>query len=277
MAKVAITDLLVAGVHFGHQTRRWNPLMKPYIFGTRNGITIFDLTKTMRLLSEACGFLRQVTSNGGEVIFVGAKRQAQEVVREAANSTNMYFMCDRWLGGTLTNFKIVKSRIAYMKQLREMESNGAFDAMTKKEVASKRRECDKLERTLGGIAEMRKLPAAVVVIDIEREAIAVREANKLGIPVVALVDSSCNPGGIDYVIPGNDDALRSIAVILKVLTESVKEGKQAYIKAAADDKQDKQTATINKAEKNDTKTTEENTTKETQETPVEKTPVEKKA
>ncbi len=225
MAKTTIKDLLEAGVHFGHQTKRWNPKMKPYIFGTRNGITIFDLRITMQHLAEACVFLRDIVSQGGQVLFVGAKRQAQETVREIAERCGMYYMCDRWLGGTLTNHKVVVSRVAHMKKLQQMETDGSIESLTKREVAGIRREREKLERTLGGIAEMKGIPAAMVVIDVGREAIAVREAVKLGIPVVGLVDSNCDPSPVDHVIPGNDDALRSIKVIVETLVGAVMEGK----------------------------------------------------
>ena len=224
MQKTTITDLLEAGVHFGHQTKRWNPKMKSYVFGTRNGITIFDLTKTMRQLAEACAFLREIAQDGGKILFVGAKRQAQEVVRGMAERTSMHFMCDRWLGGTLTNHNVVLSRVGYLLKLRAMEEDGSMDALPKKEVAGFRRERGKLERTLGGIVEMKKLPQAMVVIDVGHEHIAVREAKKLGIPVVGLVDSNCSPDMIDYVVPGNDDALRSIKVIVDTLGAAVIEG-----------------------------------------------------
>jgi small subunit ribosomal protein S2 len=222
--KTAITDLLEAGVHFGHQTKRWNPKMKPYIFGTRNGITIFDLTKTMHHLAESCAFLRDTAAAGGKILFVGAKRQAQEVVRGVAEKTNMFFMCDRWLGGTLTNHRVVLSRVAYLQKLRGMEEDGTMDTLPKKEVAGFRRERGKLERTLGGIVDMKKLPQAMVVVDVGREHIAVAEAKKLGIPVVGLVDSNCAPDQIDHVIPGNDDALRSIKIIMDTLCGAVIEG-----------------------------------------------------
>ncbi len=224
MQKTAITDLLEAGVHFGHQTKRWNPKMKPYIFGTRNGITIFDLTKTMRQLAEACAFLRDTASNGGKILFVGSKRQAQEVVREMAEKTGMFSMCDRWLGGTLTNHSVMLTRIGYLTKLRKMEEDGSMAALPKKEAANLRRERGKLERTLGGILGMKRQPQALVVIDVGHDHIAVREAHKLGIPVVALVDSNCSPEMIDYLIPGNDDALRSIKIIVDTLGAAVMEG-----------------------------------------------------
>lgn len=224
MAKVTVNALLDAGVHFGHQKRRWNPKMKPYIYGVRNGITIFDLTITMRQLAEACRFLRDTAAEGGEILFVGAKRQAQETMREVADQTGMHVMCDRWLGGTLTNHQVVRRRIEYLKKLRAMEEDGSFEAMPKKEVASMRREKEKLERTLGGIVDMHDMPAAMVVVDILHEGIAVAEANRLGIPVVALVDSNCDPDLVEHVIPGNDDALKSIRVIMSAVQAAVEAG-----------------------------------------------------
>lgn len=224
MANINITDLLEAGVHFGHKTKRWNPKMKPYIYGTRNGITIFDLTITMKQLSAACDYLHDIAAQGGQILFVGAKRQAQECVREIAENLNMPFMCDRWLGGTLTNQKVVLSRVSYMKKLQTQDADGSLDSLPKKEVAGLRRELGKLQTTLGGIANMKGLPNAVVVIDVDREHIAVQEAAKLGIPVVALVDSSCNPDQVEYVIPGNDDALRSIKVIMDAIATAVADG-----------------------------------------------------
>ena len=224
MAKVTVNALLDAGVHFGHQKRRWNPKMKPYIYGVRNGITIFDLTVTMRELANACRFLRDTVAEGGDILFVGAKRQAQETMREVADQTGMHVMCDRWLGGTLTNHQVVRRRIEYLKKLRTMEEDGSFEDMPKKEVASMRREKEKLERTLGGIVNMRDMPSAMVVVDILHEAIAISEANRLGIPVVALVDSNCDPELVDYVIPGNDDALKSIRVIMSAVQAAVDAG-----------------------------------------------------
>ncbi len=224
MATVAISDLLKAGVHFGHQTKRWNPKMKPYIYGARNGITIFDLTSTMRHLAAACEFLQNTVADGGEILFVGSKRQAQELIREAGQRTGMHTMSDRWLGGTLTNNTIVKTRVKYLEKLRKMEADGEFEGMPKKEVANLRRDGAKLERTLGGIVGMKSLPAALVVVDVMRESIAVKEAAKLGIPVVALVDSNCNPDLIDYVVPGNDDALRAIKVIMDAFVAAIEAG-----------------------------------------------------
>ena len=230
MAKTTVTDLLEAGVHFGHQTRRWNPKMKPYIYGVRNGISIFDLTRTLRLLGRACDFLRETTAKGGSVLFVGTKRQAQETVRNAAEETDSFYMCHRWLGGTLTNNRIVLSRVNYMRKLQRMEAEGALNEMPKKEAAGLRRELAKLQRYLGGIANMRKLPTALVIVDTIRESIAVREANKLGIPVIAIADSNSNPDPIDYVVPGNDDAVRAIKVVVDAFTAAVAEGKGIRLK-----------------------------------------------
>lgn len=217
-------NLLEAGVHFGHKTKRWNPKMKPYIYGTRNGITIFDLTITMKQLAEACNFLRDTAANGGQILFVGAKRQAQECVREVAERLNMPYMCDRWLGGTLTNQKVVLTRVQFMKKIQAQEADGSLEKLPKKEVAGLKRELGKLQTALGGIADLTKLPDAVVVIDVAREHIAVREAAKLGIPVVAVVDSNCDPDAVDYVIPGNDDALRSIKVLVDTMAASIEDG-----------------------------------------------------
>lgn len=224
MEKTTILNLLEAGVHFGHKTKRWNPKMKPYIYGTRNGITIFDLTITMKQLAEACNFLRDTAANGGQILFVGTKRQAQECVREIAERLNMPYMCDRWLGGTLTNQKVVLTRVKFMKKIQAQEADGSLDKLPKKEVAGLKRELGKLQTALGGIADLDRLPDAVVVIDVAREHIAVREASKLGIPVVAVVDSNCDPDAVDYVIPGNDDALRSIKVLVDTMAASIEDG-----------------------------------------------------
>ena len=224
MEETTIMSLLDAGVHFGHKTRRWNPKMKPYIYGTRNGITIFDLKITMYRLAEACDFLHDVAAKGGQILFVGAKRQAQECVRDIAERLNMPYMCDRWLGGTLTNQKVVLTRIKYMKKLQAQDADGSLDNLPKKEVAGLRRDLTKLQTTLGGIADLTKLPDAMVVVDVAREHIAVAEAHRLGIPVVAIVDSNCNPDLVDYVVPGNDDALRSIKVLMDTMAASIEDG-----------------------------------------------------
>lgn len=224
VATTTIIDLMNAGVHFGHKTRRWNPKMKPYIYGVRNGITIFNLAVTMQQLGSACDFLNKLAADGKQILFVGAKRQAQECVREIAEKLDMPYMCDRWLGGTLTNNKVVMSRVNYMKKLQAQEADGSLDSLTKKEVAKLKKDMDKLQTTLGGIANLKGQPAALVVVDVMHEHIAVREAAKLGIPVVAIVDSNCNPDDIEYVIAGNDDSLRSIKVIMDTLAAAVEDG-----------------------------------------------------
>lgn len=225
MQKVTVQDLMEAGVHFGHQTKRWNPKMKPYVYGVRHGVTIFDLGVTIRKLAEACEFLRNIAQENGSILFVGTKRQSQGLMREAAEKTGSYHMCHRWLGGTLTNNRVVMSRVKRLNELRRMEADGDIDEMPNKEAAAARRELGKLERVLGGIADMRKLPDVLVVADIERDDIAVKEAMRLDIPLVAIVDSNCNPDPIDYVIPGNDDAVRSLKVILNVLAAAILDGK----------------------------------------------------
>jgi len=222
-----------AGVHFGHKTRRWNPKMKPYIYGVRNGITIFDLTVTMRQLAAACEYLNALAADGKQILFVGAKRQAQECVREIAEKLDMPYMCDRWLGGTLTNNKVVMSRVNFMKDLKRREADGSLENLPKKEVTGLKRELGKLQTTLGGIANLKGQPAALVVVDVAHEHIAVQEAAKLGIPVVAIVDSNCNPDLIEYVIPGNDDALRSIKVVMDTLAQAIEEGSSAFVKKDA--------------------------------------------
>jgi small subunit ribosomal protein S2 len=209
---ITMKQLLEAGVHFGHQTKRWNPKMKPYIFGARNGIYIIDLQKTVGLARSALRFASDAVAKGGSVLFVGTKKQAQDAIREEAARCGMFFVTNRWLGGTLTNFKTVKQGIERLKTIDKMKSDGTYERLPKKEVAALEREREKLEKNLGGIKEMSRLPAAVFVIDTKKEHIAVHEANRLGIPVVAVVDTNCDPEGIDYVIPGNDDAIRSIRV-----------------------------------------------------------------
>ena len=224
VANTTIIDLMNAGVHFGHKTRRWNPKMKPYIYGVRNGITIFNLTVTMQQLAAACEYLNQLAADGKQILFVGAKRQAQECVRDIAEKLGMPYMCDRWLGGTLTNSKVVMSRVNYMKKLQAQDADGSLDALTKKEAANLRREMGKLQTTLGGIANLKGQPAALVVVDVNHEHIAVSEAARLGIPVVAIVDSNCDPDNIEYVIAGNDDSLRSIKVIMDTLSAAIEDG-----------------------------------------------------
>ncbi|MEX2394472.1 MAG: 30S ribosomal protein S2 [Actinomycetota bacterium] len=218
-------QLLEAGVHFGHQTRRWNPKMKEYIFGERNGIYIIDLEKTMNLLGAAYEFVRETAAQGGSVLFVGTKKQAQEAVEKHAAHCAMPYVSTRWLGGTLTNFQTIKHRIDRLQQLKEMEDQQIFDTMPKKEVLRLNHERDKLERNLRGIAEMNGLPDALFIIDTKKEQIAVAEARRLGIPIVAVVDTNCDPDEIDYPIPGNDDAIRAATLMSKVISEAVLEGR----------------------------------------------------
>jgi len=225
---ISMKQLLEAGVHFGHQTKRWNPKMKPFIFGARNGIYIIDLQKTVGLARSALRFVSDAVAKGGSVLFVGTKKQAQDAVREEASRSAQFFVTNRWLGGTLTNFKTVKQGIDRLKTIEKMAADGTYERLPKKEVASLEREREKLERNLGGIKEMNRLPAAIFVIDTKKEHIAVHEANRLGIPVVAVVDTNCDPEGIDYVIPGNDDAIRSIRLFTGKVAEACVEGKARY-------------------------------------------------
>ncbi|HEX8803241.1 MAG TPA: 30S ribosomal protein S2, partial [Acidimicrobiales bacterium] len=225
MAVVTMKQLLEAGVHFGHQTRRWNPKMKRFIFGERNGIYIIDLQQTLSRIETAYTFVRDVVANGGSVLFVGTKKQAQEPIQAYAERSNMPFVNERWLGGMLTNFQTMSKRVGKMLEYERMRDSGEFDAMPKKEALLLGRELDKLERYLGGIRHMEKLPQAVFVLDTKKEHIAVTEANKLGIPVVAVVDTNCDPDVIDYVIPGNDDAIRSGTLLCRVVSDAVIEGR----------------------------------------------------
>ena len=223
---VSIKSLLEAGVHFGHQTRRWNPKMQTYIYTERNGIYIIDLQKTVKKLEEAYNFVKDVAANGQSVLFVGTKKQAQEAIREEASRVNMYYVNSRWLGGMLTNFKTMRGRVDRMNQLKKMEEDGTFDMLPKKEVIKLMHEQEKLEKYLGGVKDMKQLPGAVFVVDPRKEHNAIAEARKLKIPVVAIVDTNCDPDEIDYVIPGNDDAIRAIRLISGVMANAVTEGKQ---------------------------------------------------
>ncbi|WP_182186057.1 30S ribosomal protein S2 [Pectinatus frisingensis] len=226
MAVISMKQLLEAGVHFGHQTRRWNPKMAKYIFTERNGIYIIDLQKTVRKIDEAYNFVRSIAEEGKSVLFVGTKKQAQESVKEQAEKAGMYYVNERWLGGMLTNFGTIRKSINRLKELEAMEEDGTFEVLTKKEVQMLRREKDKLERALGGIEEMDKLPGALFVIDPRKEHIAVAEARKLDIPIVAIVDTNCDPDEIDYVIPGNDDAIRAVKLLTECMADAVLEGRQ---------------------------------------------------
>ena len=224
MAVISMKQLLEAGVHFGHQTRRWNPKMAKYIFTERNGIYIIDLQKTVRKVDEAFNFVRSVAQEGKKVLFVGTKKQAQEAVKEEATRAGMFYVNERWLGGMLTNFQTIQKRIKRLKQLEQMEQDGTFEVLTKKEVLALRHEMEKLEKFLGGIKEMNRLPGALYVVDPRKERIAVAEARKLGIPIVAIVDTNCDPDEIDYVIPGNDEAIRAVRLLTSRMADAVIEG-----------------------------------------------------
>lgn len=226
MAVVAMKQLLEAGVHFGHQTKRWDPKMAEYIYQARNGIHIIDLQKTSKKIDEAYAFLRDVAEEGKDVLFVGTKKQAQECIKEAAIKSNMFYVDQRWLGGMLTNFKTIRKRVERLNKLEEMEQDGTFDVLPKKEVATLRNEKEKLEKNLGGIKEMKKMPGAMFVVDPKNERIAVLEAKKLNIPIVGLVDTNCNPEEVDYPIPGNDDAIRAVKLIADVMANAIIEGRQ---------------------------------------------------
>ena len=226
MAVVAMKQLLEAGVHFGHQTRRWDPKMAEYIFQARNGIHIIDLQKTSKKLDEAYAFLKEQVEEGKTVLFVGTKKQAQECVKDAAEKSGMYYIDQRWLGGMLTNFGTIRARVQRLKDLETMQEDGTFDILPKKEVILLKKEMEKLERNLGGIKEMDQIPGVIFLVDPKKEHLAVLEAKKLGIPVIGLVDTNCNPEEVDYAIPGNDDAIRAVKLITDVMANAIIEGKQ---------------------------------------------------
>ena len=226
MAVVSMKQLLEAGVHFGHQTRRWNPKMAPYIYTERNGIYIIDLQKTVKKLEEAYNFVRDISAEGGYVLFVGTKKQAQDAIKEEAARCGGYYVNARWLGGMLTNFRTMRTRIDRLAQLRKMEEDGTFAMLPKKEVIKHQGEIEKLEKYLGGVKEMKKLPAALFIVDPRKERNAIAEARKLNIPIVAIVDTNCDPDEIDYVIPGNDDAIRAIRLIASAMASAAIEGRQ---------------------------------------------------
>ena len=226
MAVVAMKQLLEAGVHFGHQTRRWDPRMAEYIFQARNGIHIIDLQKTSKKIDEAYAFLKEQVEEGKTVLFVGTKKQAQECVKEAAEKSGMYYVDQRWLGGMLTNFETIRARVQRLKDLEKMQEDGTFEVLPKKEVILLKKEMEKLERNLGGIKDMEKIPGVIFLVDPKKEHIAVLEAKKLGIPVIGLVDTNCNPEEVDYAIPGNDDAIRAVKLITDVMANAIIEGKQ---------------------------------------------------
>jgi small subunit ribosomal protein S2 len=225
MSEITMKQMLEAGLHFGHQTRRWNPKMKPYIFAPRNGIYIINLDKSIRLFRKAYEYILNETSKGGYVLFVGTKRQAQAIIKEEAERCGMYFINHRWLGGTLTNFQTIKKGVDRLKSIEAMQEDGSINKFPKKEVLLMEKERGKLQRNIGGIKNMRSLPAAVFVIDPNKEQIAVKEANKLNIPVIALADTNCSPDGISYIIPGNDDAIRAIKLITAALADAVMDGR----------------------------------------------------
>lgn len=235
MAVVAMKQLLEAGVHFGHQTRRWDPRMAEYIFQARNGIHIIDLQKTSKKIDEAYRFIKEQAEEGKEILFVGTKKQAQECVKEAAQMCGMYYIDQRWLGGMLTNFGTIQKRIQRLRDLEKMQEDGTFDVLPKKEVIGLKKEMEKLEKNLGGIKEMKKIPGVIFVVDPKKERIAILEARKLNIPVVGLVDTNCNPEDVDYVIPGNDDAIRAVKLITQVMANAVIEGKQGETFETAED------------------------------------------
>ena len=226
MAVVAMKQLLEAGVHFGHQTRRWDPKMAEYIFQARNGIHIIDLQKTSKKLDEAYAFVKEQAEEGKTVLFVGTKKQAQECVKEAAEKSGMYYVDQRWLGGMLTNFDTIRTRVQRLKDLEKMQEDGTFEVLPKKEVILLKKEMEKLERNLGGIKNMEEIPGVIFLVDPKKEHIAVLEAKKLGIPVIGLVDTNCNPEEVDYAIPGNDDAIRAVKLITDVMANAIIEGRQ---------------------------------------------------
>ena len=243
MAVVAMKQLLEAGVHFGHQTKRWDPKMAEYIYQARNGIHIIDLQKTSKKIDEAYAFVKEIAEEGQDILFVGTKKQAQECVKEAAEKSGMFYVDQRWLGGMLTNFKTIRTRVERLKKLEAMEQDGTFDVLPKKEVAALRNEMEKLEKNLGGIKEMTKLPGAIFVVDPKNERIAVLEAKKLGIPVVRLVDTNCSPVDVDYPMPGNDDAIRAVKLITDVMANAVIEGRQGEILEPTSENQEQEPAT----------------------------------
>lgn len=238
MSNFTMKQLLEAGVHFGHQTRRWNPKMAPYIFGQRNGIHIIDLQKTLRMANESYEFMKHLAEAGGRVLFVGTKRQARDAVKEEGLRAGHFYVNHRWLGGTLTNFATVQQSVRKMKDLQRQKEEGMFEILTKKEALHKQRELDKLERSLGGIADMIQLPDCLFVVDVRKEELAVKEAHKLGIPVVAVVDSNCNPDNIDYVIPGNDDAIRAVRLFCSKIADAIIEGAETWQMENAEDGDD---------------------------------------
>ena len=264
MTVISMNYLLEAGVHFGHQKRRWNPKMKEYIYTTRDDIYIIDLQKTVKKLEEAYDAMKEIAENGGKVLFVGTKKQAQEAAEESANRTNMYFVNERWLGGTLTNFKTIRSRIRRMEEIENMEKDGTFEALPKKEVIQIKKEYEKLNKNLRGIREMKKLPQAMVIVDPRKEEIAIKEARILGIPVFGVVDTNCDPDMVDYVIPGNDDAVRSVKLLIGALTNAIAEvnGNEIIDYVSEEDKSKAERHTSKKEAKEEVKESVEETVEE---------------
>jgi small subunit ribosomal protein S2 len=239
MSDISMKQLLEAGVHFGHQTSRWNPKMKPYIFGARNGIHIIDLQQTVAMFKDLENVVRNIAASGGHVLFVGTKKQAQEAVKEEADRCGMFHVHNRWLGGTLTNFSTIRQSIERLRRLEEMENDPKIaDALTKKEMLGLRREKEKLEQSLGGIKGMRKLPDAIFVVDPKQEEIAVKEARKLGVPVISVIDTNCDPDLVDYKVPGNDDAIRAIRLFCSAIADAINEGKLLYEQSLVKEKED---------------------------------------
>ncbi|MFC3882546.1 30S ribosomal protein S2 [Bacillus songklensis] len=234
MSVISMKQLLEAGVHFGHQTRRWNPKMKKYIFTERNGIYIIDLQKTVKKVEEAYNFVKELAANNGTMLFVGTKKQAQDSVKEEAERSGMYFVNQRWLGGTLTNFETIQKRIKRLKDIEKMQEDGTFDVLPKKEVVQLKKELERLEKFLGGIKDMKQLPDALFIIDPRKERIAVAEAKKLNIPIVGIVDTNCDPDEIDYVIPANDDAIRAVKLLTSKIADAILEAKQGEETAATE-------------------------------------------
>ncbi|SDY90962.1 30S ribosomal protein S2 [Tindallia californiensis] len=228
MSVVSMKQLLEAGVHFGHQTRRWNPKMSKFIFTERNGIYIIDLQKTVKKVDEAYRIIKEIAEENGNILFVGTKKQAQESIEEEAKRCGMYYVNQRWLGGMLTNYQTIKKRIHRLRELEKMEEDGTFDLLPKKEVIQLKHEMDRLEKFLGGIKDMKEMPKAVFVVDPRKERIAILEAKKLGIPVIAIVDTNCDPDEVDYVIPGNDDAIRAVKLLASTMADAVLEGRQGF-------------------------------------------------
>ena len=253
MAVVSMSYLLEAGVHFGHQTKRWNPKMKEYIYNSRDDIYIIDLQKTVEKMEEAYAALNKIASEGGKVLYVGTKKQAQDVCKEEAERAGMYYVTERWLGGTLTNFKTIRKRVNRLEEIEKMEADGTFEKLPKKEVVGLKKEYEKLDKNLHGIREMTKLPQAIIIVDSTKEYNAIREARKLGIPVFGLIDTNCDPDMIDYVLPGNDDAVRSIKVVLGAITNAIVEANGGTIIDYVSEDETKKTQKLDKKTKKEVK------------------------